>query len=179
MDQKTLFDFFKGKLEQWERKTELNQQSVNENLKKLFEINSSKDQFLKEVVQGFQEIMKQQPDAQQKMFDRSMETIDREIENTRKMAEKAQLWQKKYELQRQAYERILRDERKQYDRAIDVLVKKISRLQGKGDLGSSLMRMVSEREDEIKRKYASVPMNPEMSNAVSLVSNNSSLPLLN
>ena len=166
MDQKQLLDLLQSKFEKWERKTELNEQSMNEKLKKLFEVNSSKDQFLKEVIQGFQEIMKLQPDAQQKMLDRSMEIIDRGIENTNKMAEKVELWQKKYELQRKTHERILRNERRDYDRVIDIMVKKMSRLQGRDQMGSHLMRMVSQREDEIKQKYSNVLIDGKISNYV-------------
>lgn len=153
MSNKLLYDDLIRRITAWEKRVELNEKSTTENLLSLFNVTNRKDEDLRSIVGQFQELMKMQPEMQREQFKSTMEMVKQCNDNGELLVKRIETMMEKMEQQKQDLEHKLKHERFRYNRVIDALIERNRRFQGRDELGSRLMRMVSEREDEIRQKY--------------------------
>lgn len=153
MTDSQLIDQLNRRLDTWELRVKNNEQSTQENINKILNVNAEKDLFLKKLVKDFMDVMKIQPQAAKSMVNSTLTMVEGSNAYNRMLVSKVSELNKNLINQREGYEKLLAKERAEYNRVIDALLERNRRCQGKDDLGKQLMQMVSQREDEIKQKY--------------------------
>lgn len=154
MVDQSAFRKLNDRLDTWEASLQDTIAENKRNLQGFFNLTNSKDLFLKDVAKEFQEMMRFCPQAEERKLERLFTQLESRGNRLVEAAERAERMELKMMQQKEEYEQLLSKERKIYANVISKLLLKNARLQGKDDLGSRLMEMVSQREDEIKQKYS-------------------------
>lgn len=148
-------------------------------LEKFIFESANKDKFINSNTAMFKDIMIRDAESKDMTMNMSMAAIERA--NKMQMDCIDQMLDVKEDLADKVENHIqeLAEMRREYERVINILLKKNARLQGKGDLGSHLMQLVNQRQVELREKYTppSLSVPNGMLNAENIVANN--LPLLN
>ena len=139
-----------------ERNLGAHEESTQQNLKTFFDTIVARDENMQKIMDQYQNVMMLIPESQERITNKLMDQVEKSGETMEKMADRAEKWQDKYLQLEEEHEEQMAKQRKKFERVIAVLLRKNARLQGRDELGSHLMKMVSERQEELAQKYSSL-----------------------
>lgn len=147
-------NFIKMKIQEWEARVEANEKYTRTLENAFLEITKNKDDFLKDSLKELYETIKIQPESNERSLKSLVKLVDDSMDRYESAHKQNNVLQKRFNERTEFYENLIANERRNYNNVIDNLMTKVAKLEGRDDLGSQLMKLVSEREEAIKMKYA-------------------------